>query len=229
MTDKKRKIAIVGTGIGGDKAPYNNPDYEIWGLPGLRGSGFRLDRVYEVHSAYCLSEVKPYTTNDAKWLSENVTHINPTLKASFPNAKVIDFEKYINKFGRYFTSSFSWMFAEAIEEGVDVIDTYGFTLSSSGEYAHQKPGAAYLIGWARAVGIEVNISKGSELMSAPFIYGYEEEPAALKSIIERRQMVEREFIVAEQEVFAAKGKYNHLEGVKETLDWFEKNFWAAKS
>lgn len=223
----KRKIAIVGTGIGGDKAPYNS-DYEIWGIPGLQNSGAKFDRIYEVHSANTLTKVGIHKASSAKWLSENVTHIHPTLKASFPNAKVIDFEGHIKKFGKYFTSSFSWMLAEAITEGVDLIETYGFTLSSNGEYAHQKPSASYLIGWARCAGIEVRISKDSELMSAPFIYGYEEKPDILTSIADRRAVAAAEFDKAEQEVFAARAKYNHLEGVRETLEWFEKNFWAGR-
>lgn len=224
----KRKIAIVGTGMGGDKAPYGNPDYEIWGITGLWNSGKKFDRIYEVHSAKALTEEGAYTTVMAKWMSENITHIHPTLQASFPNAKVIDFEGHLRKFGKYFTSSFSWMLADAIEEKVDVIETYGFTLSSNSEYAHQKPGASYLIGWARASGIEVKISKESELLSTPFIYGYEDMPDMIKSITDRKKASIIEMEKAEMQVFDAKAKYHHLEGVKETLTWFENNFWAGK-
>lgn len=219
------KIALVGTGMGAIRAPLKDDRYEVWGIPGLWNIEGNYKRIYEVHSAKTLTALK-MPAEKGVWMANNVTHVHPTLQKSFPNAKVIDFEKHMKKYGRYFTSSFSWMLAEAIEEKPESIDIYGVTLSGSGEYSHQKPSASYLIGWARAVGITVNIDRESELMSAPFVYGYEDKPDYLNTLNDRKKELLKHIEETEELMLKEKAKFHHLEGAKAQLEWFENNFWG---
>lgn len=221
----KRNIVIVGTGLGVRRAPLKDTSKEIWGITGLWNIEGNYSRIYEVHSAKCLTEEK-IPADKGEWMANHVTHIHPTLKASFPNAKVIDFEKHMEKHGRYFTSSFSWMLAEAIEEKVDSIDIFGITLSGNGEYSHQKPAASYLIGWARALGIKITIDRESELMSAPYIYGYEDAPEYIKTLSDQKKRVMDELKKADHAELVERGRKHYYEGVRDNIEWFENNFWA---
>ncbi len=221
-----KKIVIVGTGLGASRAPLNDANSEIWGLTGLWNIKGNYKRIYEIHSAKSLTDEK-IAADKGEWMKNHITHIHPTLKASFPDAVVVDFEKYIKKHGTYFTSSFGWMLAEAIEEKPDCIDIYGITLSGDGEYIHQKPGASYLIGWARALGIKVNIDRESELMSAPYIYGYEDIPEYLVTLADQKRKALDELERAKEAESFEKGKKHYFEGVRDNIKWFENNFWAA--
>ncbi len=221
-----RKIVIIGTGLGTSRAPLNDPNSENWGLTGLWNVKGNYKRIYEIHSAKALTDEK-IAADKGEWMKEHITHIHPTLKASFPSAEVVDFEGHIKKYGKYFTSSFAWMLADAIEEKPDCIEIYGITLSSDGEYAHQKPGASYLIGWARAVGIKVRIDRESELMSAPYIYGYEDIPEYLVTLKDQKRKILDELTKAQDAESFEKGKKHYFEGVRDNIKWFENNYLAA--
>lgn len=218
------KIAICGTGAGFEKAPFNT-DWEVWGLPGHYNTGAKFDEVYEIHSAQTLMELR-YPVDKQEWM-RCVSVIHPTLAGVFPEARVIDFEGLINKYGRIFSSSLAWMLAEAIEKKPKEIAIYGVTMSSEGEYAHQKPSCAYLIGWAKALGIKVTTQKENALLSVPFQYGYEEIPDLIKDMRDKKKIIRNEIARADNEVMEATGRYHHNKGVLETFEYFENNYWAA--
>lgn len=220
------KIAIVGTGSGWELAPFGHPEWEIWTIPGLWKTPHKFSRVYEIHSAenrirHGLSKEK------LEWIREEVTVCHPTLLTTCRNARAIEFERLIDKYGPYFTNSISWMIAEAIEETPEEISIFGVTMSSQGEYGHQKPSCSYLIGWARAKGIKVSVQKGAELMSAPYIYGYQEKPDFLVSLADTKLRCLSNMAEAESTYNEAKAKYNHAEGYKECLQDIENNFYSA--
>lgn len=221
-----RKIVLIGTGVGASRAPLSDPNSENWGLSGLWNVPGIYKRIYEIHSATHLTAAK-IAAEKGKWMQEHITHIHPTLKASFPNAEVVEFERHIKKYDKYFTSSFSWMLAEAIEEKPDCIEIFGITLSGDGEYSHQKPGASYLIGWARALGIKVVIDRESELMSAPYIYGYEDAPEYLRTLSDQKRKILEELRKADNAEITERGRKHYYEGVRDNIKWFENNFWAA--
>lgn len=223
--EEKRKILLLGTGAGVSRAPINDISFERWGLSGHWNSGQSFERVYEVHSPEALTKMnieKP----KGDWMFNNITHINPRLNKCFPEALEIDFEGLIEKYGRIFNCSFSWMLADAIEEGVDEIHIYGVTLNSKEEYAHQKPSVARLVGRAEQAGIKVVIDKECELMSSPFMYGYEEAPEFITALADKKKRVLNELERAEAAVFDAKARFHHLEGVKDEIEWFENNYWS---
>lgn len=218
------KIAICGTGSGVTRAPFNT-DWEMWGMKGHWNTGKKFSRVYEIHTPKDLSEAG-IGAEQAKWMVENITHIHPRLKASFPNAEHVDFEKHIATHGKYFTSSVSWMLAEAIALSPKEIGIWGITMSHDAEYASQKPAVTYLIGWAKALGIKVTIDKDAELLSAPFLYGYEDIPTFVLSMEDRKSKVSNMLNQAEDEMTQASARFHHAQGVLSALNDFENNFWS---
>lgn len=216
--------------MGASRAPFGNLSYEFWSLPGIwnvqQKTGAAFDRIYEVHSAKKLTKLK-IPAEKGLWMQDHVTHVHPTLKASFKDAEIIDFEAHIEKYGPYFTSSLAWMIAEAIEYGADSIHIYGVTMSADGEYAHQKPSCSYLIGWARANGIDVVVDRGSELMSAPWIYGYEDEPDILTGLRDKCMQIEQEMQKHEQHITDLKANFHRMEGQREQIKWYENNWFSG--
>jgi hypothetical protein len=93
----------------------------------------------------------------------------PELKRSraYPRAQV---EKM---FGRYFTSSVAFMLAYAIAIRVQEISLFGIDMKGADEYAHQRPCVEYLLGFARGLGIKVNIPEQSDLLKSHHTYGYD--------------------------------------------------------
>lgn len=223
------KVCLLGTGIGAARAPFHDESFEFWSVPGIwniqQETGRKFERIYEVHSAKTLTGLK-IPAEKGGWMLENITHIHPSLKASFPDAEVMDMDGLIEKYGPYFTSSLAWMLAEAIEAGAKRIDIYGVTMSAYEEYGHQKPGCSHKIGWAEALGIKVNIDKGAELMSAPFIYGYEERPEILQSLEDEKRKVAQRANGIEDQINDLKATYHHMQGQREQIEWFENNFWS---
>lgn len=222
-----RKIAIIGTGPGWEKAPFNT-DWETWTLAGLHDR-CEPSRVYEIHTG---KEIATAWKNDPipqkmAWLSRQNLIIHPDLSKNFPNAKIFDYQKYLDKFGKYFTSSISWMLAEAIGEEPDEIGIFGVGMASHTEYAHQKPGCTYLIGWAKALGIKVTIQEGSELLNAPYIYGLEQPPQILVDLALKKKEMQSRASSFEDECMAAREKYQRAQGALEMITYFENNWWAG--
>ena len=77
-----------------------------------------------------------------------------------------------------FSSTFAYMVAYALYEGVDELAVYGVDFAGNDpEYQHQRPGAKYWIGMARGLNVPVTIAAGSWLEAQPWLYGYELPPA----------------------------------------------------
>ena len=103
-----------------------------------------------------------------------------------PNCKVFPFARFEKKFGSdYYTSSFAYLAAMAIDEGYDKIYFYGVNLTAMDEYIHQKAGLEYFIGYAKAKGIEVEIPDGSGLLTAPN-YGVNTKDGKLQAHVSDR-------------------------------------------
>jgi len=189
---------------------------------------------YPPHKSWSVGELTAGSMNpkfgvelEMAWLKRQNLFIHPTMQTTFPDAKVFDYQRHLAKFGNYFTSSISWMLAEAIEENPDEIGIFGISMSSTSEYSHQKPGCAYLIGWARALGIKVTIQEGSELLLAPYIYGLEEPPKFLESLMKKKEEIVAKKNVFEERFNGAMCDNARAEGFLECIEFIENNFWAG--
>lgn len=148
-----RRVAIVGLGPSHDQVPWR--EWETWGLPW--DAWFpRYDLGFEMHDRSLWNHKTQYL----KRLRESDVPImmreaHKDIPASL---------KYPDVGQNYFGSSPAYMLAYAIHQGVDEIGLWGVDLNED-IYDHQRPNLEYLIGFANGRGIQVQVPKGSRLLS----------------------------------------------------------------
>jgi len=141
------KIAIVGMGPFTEEIPE---DFEIWVIALYIGHFMRYDRAFECHE-------QPPTKGSAVdfikdpwvpfYVPEHLIHI-------YPKAIPMRTEHMAKKYKRSFSSTISYMLAQAIHEQPEEISLFGVRLDAKDEYINQKPSAYYWLGIANALGIK---------------------------------------------------------------------------
>ncbi len=112
-----------------------------------------------------------------KWAIENqpacyLQEAHPELK----NSSRYPIEEMIDHFGKYFTSTASYMIASAIIAEATEISIFGIDLRMDTEYVYERPNLEYFVGVARGMGIEVLVGDRCTILKSDFLYGYDEAP-----------------------------------------------------
>jgi hypothetical protein len=190
------KIAILGSAESTrDLAPFDNPEWTIWGLAWRFYDHPRMDAVFEVHDEYQWSR---YTKTElySAWLKDPKdaegnkvdVYLLPQVQARYKKCIAYPTEAAIDLMGRnYFTSSFSYMLALALLKEPEEIAIYGVDLVVGEEYEYQRPAAEFLLGMARAKGIKITIPPSSSLLKSSFVYGIDELPEENPVIMRYKQ------------------------------------------
>jgi len=181
---KKKKVAIVGFAPSSrDKAPYNDPDWEIWVLneynsilPSHGANNVAL--WFEIHQRDTVLK----SNRDSSYIDKLKNSKIPILMCEkhddIPMSMKYPLHEIIEKLETdYFTNSISYMVAYALYVGVDEIAIYGVDMAQDEEYAKERPSVEYFVGYARAKGIPVYIPSESDICKVPYYYGFEEESA----------------------------------------------------
>jgi hypothetical protein len=151
------KIAVIGLSPKThDLAPWNDPDWQKYGLPWDEGYWQRLDCGFEMHDSRLLAS--EHSRRKADYLDRLKELPRLYMQANYP---FDDVAKTIG--GYYFNSSIAYAMALAIHEGAEEIGVWGVDLVADEEYAYQRPNMEYLIGIARGRGIKVHIPDDSAL------------------------------------------------------------------
>ena len=170
-------VAIVGmANIGRDSAPYDRPDWEIWGLAWDHLP--RLTRVFDPHPRRRWADDVPhrlelYRSRDIPiYLTE--AHDDIPTSIAYPLEEVGDLIGKNIEGKPYIESTVGYMMGSALLEGAAKIGIYGVEMASTGEWAYQRPNMEYLIGFARARGVKVFLPRGTQVLSSAWesgIYG----------------------------------------------------------
>lgn len=181
------KVAIVGSAASTkDNAPFDDPEWEIWGMAWRSREMPRVDRVFEMHAEELWAD---YANTElyAAWLGAPtplggskeppVIYVRPEVARKYKKTKAYPIKDAVKLMGcEYFASSFAYALAMAINEGAEEIALYGIDLVADDEYAYQRPNAEYLLGIARGRGIKIHIPWQSALLKASWVYGAERCP-----------------------------------------------------
>lgn len=180
---KLKKVAIVGSaGSSTEKAPWKDPEFEIWGL------AWRImekgDRYFDMHKlGPHRKNVQPNYERHLSLLDATVylqeEHPDIPNSVRYPIEDVIKMLSGVDPYadGDYFASSVAFMLALAIYEEFEEIHLYGIDLLTDSEFSHQRPNAEYLIGLARGLGRKVLVPKESAMLKFSYRYGYDTLPS----------------------------------------------------
>jgi len=167
---RKKKVAIVGCGRTRDKAPYDDPEWEIWGLNEIDQE--RADRWFELHPMDVQSQ---YELNWLKECKKPVYLIE--LTDLVPQGVRYPIEKVLSAKGArdYFTSTFAYQVALAIYEGFEEIGLWGvpFFRGSPREQTVERMCLEWWLGLAEGKGIKVTTVPSDKLISHPHRYGFD--------------------------------------------------------
>ncbi len=195
---KPKNVAIVGFTPHRNLTPFENDEWEIWGLndlyidmpavPNSRLRWFQLHPWAEgrpVQSAIDLTAGPhhPRDPSHVQWLETAASQCRVYLmeeRKEVPSGIVYPYEDVYKYFGKkYFTNSITYMIGLAIMEGFEKIAVYGVDMMVAGgagsEYGYQRPSCEWLLGWAMAkLGPEnVIIPVESDLLATAYTYADE--------------------------------------------------------
>ena len=180
----KKKICIVGFAPGREKAPFDDPTFEFWGVnemymaPEIK----KIDVLFELHDYNWIKEGKRYKEH-LKWLQDQ-RKIPIFMQKHFddiPNSIPFPRDAIKEAYRIYYTNTISWEIALAIQIGVDEIHLYGVNMATELEYQSQRPSCEYYIGLAEGKGIKVYIPPESDLLKCFCDYGFEDGELSMMS------------------------------------------------
>ncbi len=225
------KVALIGTAPSSRMlAPFNDPSWKIWACsPGNMNTLPRVDVWFELHSNLLWPEHESYGRPYIEWLKAQPFPVYMQDQTQVPRATVFPKNELVAMFGdSFFTSSFSWMMALAMQQGAKEISLYGIDMASRDEYIRQRPGFFFFKYIAEKNGIKVTAPHESDIMQSPALYAYVDSTPFGRKIMARRQEVAGRINGLAQQIQQATQSKVYLDGAMEDLDYFE-SIWGGVS
>jgi hypothetical protein len=226
-----RRIALVGTAESGAQAPYDDKDWEIWGVAQRSAYATRATRWFELHrldgepldwANHWRKTIKTFSHDVDLYMLYPEPNLGPSVHA-YPYDRIVD------RFGTYFmTSSFAWMMALAIDElrplkGKAIkgeLGIWGVDMEYGTEYAQQRTGFRHFIDLARFAKIPVSRFANTGLSFEPVPYPLWQDDPLLNKMDQRQKASQdrlkafnesirhtRTMIAQNRAVISALGKY----------------------
>ena len=189
-----KKIAILGTSPSWKKAPFDDPSWEIWACNQFALGLERCECIFEIHRRWNLDDRK---SPDKKYLEDLAKIERPRKVFSIVPIGgraniVLDRKDLFKRYGAiWFSSSFGYMIARAIDEKAGEIGFWGIDMESREEYVVQQAGMLHLIDVARRGGIKINIPDYSLLNREPIPYPDRFETTLALFLEERAQRIKK--------------------------------------
>jgi len=223
------KVALIGTAPSSRMlAPYTDPSWKIWACsPGNMNALPRVDIWFELHSNLLWPEHESYGKPYIEWLKLQKFPIYMQDASLVPNATVFPKDEMVAEFGDdFFTSSFAWMMALAMQQGAVEIALYGIDMASRDEYIRQRPGFFFFRHLAKLRGVRISAPHESDIMQSPALYAYVDSTPFGRKIMARRQEVLGRIGGMTQQRDQLTNSITYLQGAQEDLDYFE-SIWSG--
>jgi hypothetical protein len=221
---KPLKVAVIGTAPSSRLlAPFADPSWTIWACsPGNMNTIPRFDAWFEIHGNLLWPANKHYGEGYIEWLKKQTCpiYMQEAQMYGIPNAVAFPVKAMVKEFGGdFFTSSFSWMMAMAINMGATEIALYGVDMASREEYILQRPGFYFFRYMAKVKGIKVFAPNESDIMQPPGLYGYSDTLPFARKLHARREEVRGRIAQMEQEKARLVENILYLKGADEDIDY----------
>ena len=215
----ERKIAIVGFTSSRNEAPWDDPTFEKWLCNNLwkYAPEGKWDRLYDLHEHHNIIKDAEHAAYLAR-CDKPVYVFEP--KPEWPTSVAFPKEPILDKLGRYFTNSISWMIAHALMEGVTELHIYGVDLAQGSEYAQQRPSAEFHLGVAVGMGVKVYIPPSSDLLHAGTLYGVEDDSWLHARITTREKELVTQMAQLHEQVNQGHLRLSQLQGALEATRYF---------
>lgn len=216
---ERKKVAIVGAGMGKDEAPYDDPEWEVWALNVCSSwdseGRLRADRWFELH------EMHAQSADDLRWMAKCPTPIYLVPSAFTPSGHVKvpldpdppkpnhDFsiepwahavryplERIEEQYGAYWACTFAYQIALALDERFTDIGLYGVELAfgTMRERTVERACVEWWCGYAEAKGVTLHMPMHSTLACHVARYGveYDDEIKRVKDYLALMENVDVE-------------------------------------
>jgi predicted RNA methylase len=176
-----KSVAIVGGAKATAQfAPFNDPEWSIWGMAWHSPEGRPVDLLFDIHDPEFKGE-SPYNLH---WNSHKNQRYIDAVDAS--GAQVICHPRAVFKNGTpyplnevlaaipardFLECTISYMIALAIYWGAKKIGLWGCHFTGRDEYQYQLPSVTWLLGYAEAKGIEIYVAPGGPLLASGYNAG----------------------------------------------------------
>jgi hypothetical protein len=178
MAKRPNKVAILGTAPTWKGAPFNVKGWEIWVCNRAGLTQEPWDRLFEIHHNWDYENARRrekflHDLGKIKPPQEVISVVRlPCSPLQGKANTVIDRDAMIKEFGGaiWFSSTFSYMIAHAIQIGAKEIGLWGVDLESREEYITQFAGVRHLLHIAKERGIKVDLVDRSLVLRDPDPY-----------------------------------------------------------
>lgn len=217
----KEKLAILGTADSLGAAPWEDPEFEIWGVAQVVTFPVfkRADLLFEMHDGGYWKD-KSVLDRLNKWpgptyMQDHYSEI--PLSVRYPIEEIL-------KYRRYHTTSITYMLALAYHSFLTVgkpkhMAMFGVHMEHREEYTTQRPCCEYWIGRMEGAGMDIFMAGGAILRSDG-LYGYEGYNPLCVKFRQRIDGLTNGAQVREEERDEAEGKRREQVGaIKECEYW----------
>lgn len=182
---QRRKVGIIGAGPLRSTAPWDDPEWILWGLNEIPQK--RATAWFELHPMRAQSQA------DLAWLQKcpvpcyvldyytarNFSEIEyyGEVFPGIPRPVEYPLDRVLSATSgrRYFTCTFAYQVALALADGFEEIGLWGvdLDLGTPRERLVEKPCLEYWLGLAEGRGVRVTMPEGTTLLNRPYLYGYD--------------------------------------------------------
>jgi hypothetical protein len=160
------KVAIVGYAHPSkNRAPYDNEDFQIWGMNQYPYRIPRKTMWFEMHHGAITDE------KYLNWLKvADIPVMMHEKHKDIPGSVKYPIETIVAEYDPYFNCTVDYMIALAVYHGYTEIQLYG--IHCLHEYEYEKRGIEYWLGVCRGEGIKFSVPREANILN-PVFYGKE--------------------------------------------------------
>jgi len=230
-TRPRKRIGIVGYTASRAEAPYDNPEWELWGMNNLHQfvDPHKFARWYNLHPLDEIGKDAQHVTWLQQWQGCPVWLLDPhegdpdvpslADRTGWPQATALPTRHLRERFPDYYTNTVSWQLGHALYEAhlsedyvLAEIGLWGIDMAVNSEYSAQRPSVELFIGIAMGLGVEITLPKGSDLIRTVSAYGFDDDAGfapkmrqRLAECRERLVQLEGQQKQLDAEIYACKG------------------------
>lgn len=159
------ELIILGMGPSRKECPF---DAEVWsvntGYEQVAQANGHINKIFLSHKQIRKNGHNVFDWDALNALGRAGVDIINIHKFKDLNSRLYPFKRISKKFNcDYFSNTICYMLAYAIDKGYRKIRFYGVDMRETGEYALEKGGIEYWMGYAKGLGIEIINTKFSTL------------------------------------------------------------------